>query len=578
MTDRPRVDNTTVAVLAAAVWVLLALVLAEPNRNPFVMLGLLIGASFTGAGAFAWRSRPRNRVGLLMVAVGIAWLPHQLAMSSDDPLTEYAVSASTMWIAVIAHLMLAFPTGRVGTLVGRVLVGLVYTSAVAIGLADGYLVSLGLLPGKSATELRTLVEAPWPVTVAALIDDLQVVPIVVLGTAVLLHALIRWQASSSTQRRAAAPVLISGAIAIGLFVAGEVIDTETQYEVALDVCMFWAFAAIPLAYLLSRMRGRIDRAGVADLVVRLRDQRPTGNLEEALASALHDPGLRVGYWMPERSGYVDADGRPVDVPVRNADQVVTRVDRAGSRFAVLIHDPALLEEPELVDAACAAAALALENERLAAELRAKLVQLDASRSRVLQATEAERRRLERDLHDGVQQHLLSAAMTLGLAETTLSADDSKPAELVGEAKNTVLSALDDLRALCHGIHPTVLTERGLLGAVRELTAVASVPVECSVDLPATVPPAVETAAYYIVNEALANLTKHAKAARAWITISQVRDSISIEVRDDGRGGADPALGSGLRGLADRVEAQRGTFALTSPPGAGTTIRAALPCA
>jgi signal transduction histidine kinase len=577
MTDRPRVDNTTLALVAAAAWVLLSLALAEPYGNPFAMLGLLIGASFIGAGVFAWRSRPRNRVGLLMVAVGIAWLPRQITMSSDHPLTEYAISASSLWIAVIAHLMMAFPTGRVGSWVGRVVVGLVYTAAVAIGLSDGYLVSLGMLPDKAPTELRSLVDAPWPVTVAAVISDLQVVPIVVLGTAVLVHALNRWRSSSSTQRRAAAPVLISGAIAIALFVGGEVFDIGDRYEVLLDICMFWSFAAIPLAYLLSRMRGRIDRAGVADLVVRLRDQRPTGNLEGALASALHDPGLRVGYWMPERSGYVDADGRPVDVPVRSADQVVTRVDRAGARFAVLIHDPALLEEPELVDAACAAAALALENERLAAELRAKLVQLDASRARVLQATEVERRRLERDLHDGVQQHLLSAAMTLGLAETTLSNGDPKPAELVGEAKNTVLSALDDLRALCHGIHPTVLTERGLLGAVRELTAVASVPVECSVDLPPTVPPDVETAAYYIVNEALANLTKHAKAGRAWITISRVRDGISVEVRDDGRGGADPSLGSGLRGLADRVEAQRGTFALSSPLGAGTTIRAALPC-
>src|SRR5262245_22711005 len=126
MTDRPRVDNTTVALLAAAAWVLLALALAEPYGNPFITLGLLIGASFTGAGVFAWRSRPRNRVGLLMVAVGVTWLPHQIAMSSDHPLTEYAVSASTLWIAVIAHLMLAFPTGRVGTLIGRVLVGLVY--------------------------------------------------------------------------------------------------------------------------------------------------------------------------------------------------------------------------------------------------------------------------------------------------------------------------------------------------------------------------------------------------------------------------------------------------------------------
>jgi signal transduction histidine kinase len=577
MTDRPRIGNATRSVLSATAWVLAAITLGDPGSNPFAMPGLLIGASFIGAGAFAWRTRPRNRVGLLMVAVGIAWLPRQVVLASDHPVTEYAVSASTLWIAVIAHLMVAFPTGRVGSWIGRVVVGLVYGAAVATGLADAYLVSLGLPPEKAGGAPWSGQSAAWPQELAATISDTKVIPVVVLGTAVLAHALSRWRSSSSTQRRAVTPVLVAGAVAISLFVAGELFDGDVRSEFLLDVCMFWAFAAIPLAYLIGRMRGEIDRAGVADLVVRLRDQRPTGNLEAALASALHDPGLRVGYWIPEQAGYIDADGHPVELPVRSPDQVVTRVDRAGSRFAVLIHDPALLEEPELVDAACAAAALTLENERLAAELRARVSQLAASRARVLRASEAERRRLERDLHDGVQQHLLSAAMTLGLAETAVPGNGSKAAPLIGEAKNTVLTALEELRALCHGIHPTVLTERGLPGAVRELTAVASVPVECSVDVPATVPPEVETAAYYIVNEALANLTKHANASRAWITIGRVDEGIVIEVSDDGRGGADLSLGSGLRGLADRVGAQRGSFSLSSPLGGGTTIRSALPC-
>lgn len=579
-----KLGKARLPVLAVLMWVLLAIGFDRPGGNPFAMLGLLVGASFIGAGVYAWHTSPRNRIGLLMVMVGIAWLPKQISMGIDQPLHPYVTSASTLWIAVIMHLVVAFPTGRLGSWMARIVAALVYGAAVAIGLAHAYLLSVGWpsggAPPTTPIRLRSQEALPLPQALATTVVDSRFVAIVVLGVAVLSVVLLRWRSASVTQRRAVAPVYISAAVAITLFIVGETADFSDWTEIYLDAGMLWAFAAIPLAYLAGRMRGRIDRAGVADLVVRLRDMPPRGNLEAGLAAALHDPDLRVAYWMPDQDSYVDADGRPVEVPSQDLGRVITRIDRAGARFAVLLHDPALLEEPALVDAACAAAALALENERLAAELRARLSQLAASRARVLQASEAEQRRLERDLHDGVQQHLLSAAMTLGLAETTLPEDGTKAVALVGEAKHTVLTALEDLRALCQGIHPTVLSERGLPGAVRELTAVASVPVECSVDLPATLPPEVETAAYYIVNEAMANLTKHANATRAWITIrrrSNGADGIAVEVRDDGRGGADADRGTGLHGLADRVEAQRGTFHVSSPLGGGTTIRAELPC-
>jgi signal transduction histidine kinase len=254
--------------------------------------------------------------------------------------------------------------------------------------------------------------------------------------------------------------------------------------------------------------------------------------------------------------------------------MVTRVDRGESHVAVLIHDPALRHTPSLLSAACAAAALALENEQLAAELQARLNQLATSRSRMAHAAAVERRRLERDLHDGVQQRLLSAAMTLGLAESTTA--DRRP--LVAEAKASVLTALDELRALCNGIHPPVLTERGLPGAVREMTAIAPVPTDLRIDLAEAPPPEIETVTYYVVAEALANIGKHATATRSSVSIGLENGSLVVEVGDDGRGGADPAAGSGLRGLAERVEANGGTLAVTSPPGRGTTLRAVLPCA
>jgi signal transduction histidine kinase len=219
----------------------------------------------------------------------------------------------------------------------------------------------------------------------------------------------------------------------------------------------------------------------------------------------------------------------------------------------------------------------LDNERLTADLRARLRQLAASRTRLLQAAESERRRLERDLHDGVQQRLLSVAMTLGLAESTMTTDPSLGKPLVGEAKEAVLAALDDLRAVCQGVHPPILTERGLVGAVQELTATASVPVELTVDVPGPLQPEIESAAYYVLAESLANITKHARASAASVVASRTNGRLTVAVSDDGVGGADANNGTGLAGMAGRVEAIGGTLRVTSPVGVGTTIVAELPC-
>jgi signal transduction histidine kinase len=208
--------------------------------------------------------------------------------------------------------------------------------------------------------------------------------------------------------------------------------------------------------------------------------------------------------------------------------------------------------------------------------RLLLAEVAEARRRIDEAAEAERARIGRDLHDGVQQRLLSVAMTLGLAEA--GTDPGRAVPLIGEAKTAVLAALDDLRAVSHGIHPPVLTERGLSGAVKELAAVAPMAVTCDLALDEPLPQAVESAAYYIVNEALANVTRHAAASKAWVRLAQGDRRLLVEVGDDGVGGAHPALGSGLAGLADRAEANGGRLTIDSPPGKGTVLKVVLPCA
>jgi signal transduction histidine kinase len=245
--------------------------------------------------------------------------------------------------------------------------------------------------------------------------------------------------------------------------------------------------------------------------------------------------------------------------------------------AALVHDASLRDDPELIEAVCAAAGLALENERLQAELRAHLDELRASRARIVEAADAERRRLERDLHDSTQQRLVSVSMALGLAESKLASDPEGSRRILDETRKTLATALQELRELSQGIHPAILTERGLGPALQELAYSAPVPIELSLPFEERLPQPVEAAAYYLVAEGLTNAAKYASASAVSVSVHQRNGRALVEVRDDGVGGANPARGTGLRGLADRVEALGGKLSVESPPGGGTQLRAEIPC-
>ncbi|GII80997.1 hypothetical protein Sru01_59790 [Sphaerisporangium rufum] len=564
----PRSTGATasLAVAAGAAWLLVVTVLAAGQgviwRNGLIWaLGAIVGLTFLTVGVVISREHPGNQVGPLMVVLGIAWIPQQLLFLPDEPL--WALASCGMWAGVACHLFLAFPTGRLESVSYQVVTALAYGTAL-------------VLPGAQAL-LRLPLPAPLRHTVLQ-IDASSWQVTVSICAAVLVLTVRRWRRAGHAQRRAIAPVTGASMVATVAFAWDRMADLMPPNPLQLPavLVMLASFVAVPLAYLAGLMRSRMDHGRVAELVVQLSRRRRPDTLRDELAATLRDPGLAVGYWTAEQDRYVDADGRPVDL-APGPGRAVTRVDQGEAPLAVLVHDAGLLQQPLLVEAACAAAALALENERLTADLRARLRQLAASRRRMLQVGESERRRLERDLHDGVQQRLLSVAMTLGLAEAA-GADPGRAGPLVGEAKAAVLAALDDLRAVSHGIHPPVLTERGLSGAVKELAAVSPVPVTCEVTLGGPLPQSVETAAYYIVNEALANVTRHAAASRAWVRLARRDGGLLVEVGDDGAGGADPAGGSGLAGLADRAEANGGRLTIDSPPGKGTVLRVVLPCA
>jgi signal transduction histidine kinase len=335
---------------------------------------------------------------------------------------------------------------------------------------------------------------------------------------------------------------------------------------------------VPFAFLAGLLRSRLGRAeAVTSVVDALGGGAGRTALREALAEALGDPALEIAYWLPETSSYVDPEGRPATLPEAGSGRFATEVEHAGQPVAAIIHDASLENERDLVRTVGAGAAAALRNERLDAELRAKVVELRASRSRIVQAGYDERRRLERDLHDGAQQRLMALGINLRLARDRVGRDPQEAAELLDASLQELSEATGELRELARGIHPAVLTDRGLEAAIKGLAGRSPVPVEVLETPDDRLPTPVESAIYFVVAEALTNAARYAEAKRVMVSVVRRNGQVDIEVSDDGVGGADLDQGSGLRGLHDRVGALDGRLRVTSVGGEGTTLKASIPC-
>jgi signal transduction histidine kinase len=519
---------------------------------------VVAGWSFIGGGLIVWTRRPENRTGPLMVLTGLAFFANRLSLSDDATLRTIGLWVTPIHLAILTHTLLALPTGRLETTTRRAIVAGVY-------LDFGLLVHAPLLLG--------------PIGLGAALRQASYVIGAALLAAAALDLLQRWRSGSAAWRNAVAPVLWVGALTLGaLFAWGVNAALGGPFAEVASWGLRLAFVAIPYAFLAVLLRSHLARASVAQLVVELDASVEPGALRDALARTLGDPTLTLAYWLPAEQRYVDVDGHPVVLPAPDDGRTSTFVERNGYPVAALIHDRALSDEPELVKAACAAAALALDNERLQAELRARLDELSASRARIVRATDLERKRIERNLHDGTQQRLTSIAMGLGLAEKRLQSEPQAAAADLRQAKTALIAALAELRSISQGIHPAILTERGLAPALQDLAYAAPIPVEVRCNLDGRLPEAVEAGAYYVIAEGLANVVKHSGATCASITLLHAEGRILLSIRDDGIGGADALRGTGLSGLADRVGSLGGSLQVDSRRGHGTDLRAEIPCA
>jgi signal transduction histidine kinase len=554
-----------------------------PTTTELRSLGSVAAAwSFLFAGLVAWLRRPRNRLGPLMVATAFALLARQFRYSHDEVVFTVCFVLGELGWALFTHVTFAYPYGRVADRLERAFLGVAYVAAVAFPLA------ILLFYGGSA-RLRYL--DPFPrenlflvYESSRAVDFLQeafgLVAYAVLGTTFVVLVLRKFRRSSPRARRVHLPLLIAAVVAaLWAILNGVLTFVEDPPDVIYD--LFWwqivSLIALPLAMLWGLLRARLARVHVGELVVHL-EETPVDGLRDEIAVALEDPTLELGLWIPDRGIYVEPTGAELGVPAEDEERAVTLIEHDGAPLAVLVHDPTLREEPKLVEAVAAAARLALVNARLHAEVRSQLETVQESRARIAAAADEERRRIERDLHDGAQQRLVALALELRSAQRQLdTGDDAEVASLLASTADELQVAVEELRELAQGIHPGILTQGGLAHALEALAARAPLPV--TVDATSErFAPDVEATAYFVACEALTNVVKHAHASH--VTIAAVREDsqLVIEVSDDGLGGAERERGSGLRGLADRVEARGGRLLVVGAPGGGTRVRGEIPCA
>ena len=481
-----------IAVLAFAIGLgSMALILTSDHassRGLDAVLTLVAGWGFVGAGLFAWDRRPGSKTGLLLTAIGFTWFFRALQASDNSVVFTIGALGATVPYAILIHLLVTFPSGRLETRLQRGLVGVAYFITTVMQAAWILFADPAREGCEGCPENAAMIDGHAKIGEAiSTAQGLIAIPLIATTVVVVYR---RWRRSSPSERRVLTPVLATGGLAFVFLLAQLIVGqagVSDEAELVAFVAAIAVFACLPFAFLLGLLRSRIGR----------------------------------------------------DEEIRSA--------------------------------------LTAENAQLTAELRATVEELRASRARIVEAGYAERRRVERDLHDGAQQRLVALTMNLRLARNKLDSDPAGTAELLDEALEELAAATSELRELARGIHPAVLSDRGLEAAIGSLADRSPVPVAILETPRERLPESVESASYFVIAEALTNVARYAKAESATVRVSRANGTVEVEVRDDGLGGADPAAGTGLRGLDDRVSALEGRLLISSPDGEGTTVVARIPC-
>jgi signal transduction histidine kinase len=556
---------------AAAVASFAALVPVLFNRGPPMAVNDVIhslsGTSFAACGLVAWRRRRDSAIGPMLTIAGFGVLVPEILFQVDSSIAfTLALLFGELWIVVYATLILTFATG--GRLTSNVDLVIVHTFV--FGLFVLQFAVMLFLPDD-----RNLLLV-WPdADVAQTLTRIQFGVLAVAALAVAVVTAQRWHTASRPRRRALLPSL-GGSLSAVLYAANLTTLIAGSPSTLLMSALNAALLTVPAALLWGLLRSRLARAGLPDLFHELGTLRGT-RLEAGLAATLGDPELVLAYRVPDQHAFIDGAGQPVELPRPGSGHTAVPIERDGHELGMLVYDASLDDDPELVGAVAATAAIALDDARLHAQSEDRLAELRASRERLVAAGDAERRRLERDLHDGAQQRLVSVALQLRMIQHHVRTDPDLVEQLAMSAGAELSTSLEELRELARGIHPAALNH-GLKAALESLASRSPVPATVSCPVAERLPEPVELAAYFVACEALANVAKYARATSASVRVLRRDGVVVIEITDDGVGGADESAGTGLQGLADRVAALDGTLRVLSPPGDGTVVTAELPCA
>jgi signal transduction histidine kinase len=564
--------------VAAPVLLLLSLAYLSSTEAPTIRIAIngIVCGTYLATGLLAWKLRPANRTGRVMVATGLLLLLDPLQAGNVAGLVLVGLVATTVSDVLLGYLILAFPWGTLRSGVDRAFVAVIAVAMLSANIA-AFSAYDPRVAGATYDNPFLLIRDPGLATAAEMVSRLT--SIVVLSGFLAIFA-IRWARASGPARRIYSPVLLPATILVVAIMVSTILNTigaPGELQFAAGVTQALSRALIPIGFLVGLLRTRMARSAIADLVVELGEMPTPARLRDALANALGDPGLTVAYWSPEARAYLGADGSPEVLPSSDSGRAVTFLERDGQPIAAILHDEVLLDDPALVASVASAVRLSVENDRLQAEVEAQLNEVRESRARIVEAGDAERKRVERDLHDGAQQRLVSLTLALRLARLKVGDDaDPEVKRSLDEASEEARSALSELRELARGIHPQILTEAGLGSAIESLANRSSLDVAVDLGTDRRFSPTVEATAYFVVSEALANVAKYAEASRALVRTDWHDDELTIEIADDGVGGAEPGPGGGLRGLADRLSAVDGRLEIFSPKGGGTRLLATIP--
>lgn len=517
------------------------------------------GLAFVGAGLIALSVRPANRIGFLIVAMGfVSLFGLEFGFAPNQVGAYLGTLARYLWLAILVHAILAFPTGHLTSRLELILVGAAYSIAGVSGLAFAWL--------GPTSRVLLVVGFVFLVLLAAL--------------AIVLMR--RWIMGSAATRRSLTPVawsvlplLLSEFIPPIIAAAGRATGYHGERFLIFYLMAPLLAALAPIGLLIGLVRSQLDMSEVAALVVEFKAGQLPELLQPALARVLHDPSVEVLYWVPDVGAYTNLEGDPITLPTDERDRSI--VILGDPPLAAIVHSTRANQAKELVDAATAAVQLALENARLQAQLKAQLRELRQSRARIVDAADSERLRVERDLHDGAQQQLVTLLLSLQIAHSQATQrSETATAQSIASNIESLKVALGELRELAHGIHPAILVEAGLGPAVNSLADRCPLAIEVAGD-PGRFEPRSEAALYFVAAEAITNAVKHSQGSAVRVDLGRTNGLATIDITDDGMGGADTSSGSGLVGLSDRVSAVGGSFEVVSRQGHGTRVHAEVPC-